>query len=209
MTQANPREAVAVFMDERSLQKATDELLISGFDHADISVLSNHDDVKKSIGHDYANVREIEDDENVSHMAMVDTDSLTEAETALVAVPGFVGAMAMAGPTIAYGGSTMSIAGSAIIGGAAGALIGYFFAMQIARRHKQTIQDQIERGGIVLWVHTADEAHERTACDILQRQGAKDVHVHDSRRAGHKMKFRPLLDRLAGIPVEPDKAPAK
>lgn len=36
------REAVGVFHDERTLQAAADDLLVAGFDRADLSLLAGH-----------------------------------------------------------------------------------------------------------------------------------------------------------------------
>ncbi len=43
------REAVGVFMDEKSYQAAVDDLLSSGFDHADISLLAAEPTVQQKL----------------------------------------------------------------------------------------------------------------------------------------------------------------
>ena len=41
------------------------------------------------------------------------------------------------------------------------------------------LQEQLDRGGLLLWVHTRDAAHEERATEILRRHSGRDVHVHD------------------------------
>ena len=41
------------------------------------------------------------------------------------------------------------------------------------------MQEQLDHGGLLLWVRTTDPDHEEHAMTILKRNGAEDVHVHD------------------------------
>jgi hypothetical protein len=47
------REAVGVFGDADAMQKAIEELLRSGFKHADLSLLASEETVDKKLGHKY------------------------------------------------------------------------------------------------------------------------------------------------------------
>jgi hypothetical protein len=47
------------------------------------------------------------------------------------------------------------------------------------KRHADWLQEQLERGGILLWVRTADDAQVRLALEILGRYAAHDIHVHE------------------------------
>lgn len=42
------------------------------------------------------------------------------------------------------------------------------------------LHEQVERGGIVLWVALRDPSREGVAREILSRFGASDIHVHDA-----------------------------
>ena len=61
------REAVGVFGDADAMQKAIEDLLSSGFKHADLSLLASEETVDKKLGHKYKKVIEIEDDAAVPH----------------------------------------------------------------------------------------------------------------------------------------------
>jgi hypothetical protein len=47
------------------------------------------------------------------------------------------------------------------------------------KRHADWLQEQLDRGGVLLWVRTPGEAEERKALDILTRYSAHDVHIHE------------------------------
>src|SRR3546814_20569860 len=69
MPTSSLREAVGVFQSENALQLAADELLISGFDRADLSLLADARTVEQKLGHAYRCMTEIEDDPTVPKRA--------------------------------------------------------------------------------------------------------------------------------------------
>ncbi|MBI1985945.1 MAG: hypothetical protein HYS64_04570, partial [Rhodospirillales bacterium] len=73
------REAVGVFHDAESLEDAIEELMVAGFDRAEISLLAGEKAVVEKLGHRYKKVEELEDDPNVVRAAYVERDSLVEA----------------------------------------------------------------------------------------------------------------------------------
>ncbi len=78
------REAVGVLQDEPSLQAAVDELLISGFDRSDISVVAGRCSVERKLGTMYGNVADLEGGPEAPITASVGCDSRTEAKAAVV-----------------------------------------------------------------------------------------------------------------------------
>lgn len=173
-----PREAVAVFETEADLQAAIDELLSSGFDRAEISMLASEHTVEERLGHRYEKVTQLEDDPQVPRAVYVSGESLGDAEGSLIGAPLYFGATAAAGAILVSGGTVAAaIAGAAVAGGA-GAVIGSLLATLLGRRHADHLQEQLERGGLLLWVRTWDAGDERRAVDILARHSGRDVHVH-------------------------------
>jgi len=179
MALASMREAVGVFGDQKSLRAAADELMISGFDRADLSILSRQKKVELRLGHSYERVSELEDDPNVATRAYIGSDSLIEAKAVIVMIPCFIGAVGAAGAVTASGGTTFETLLWAGIAGIGGALVGSIFAGIVASRQNAYVDEQLDHGGIVLWVRTIDAEHEKRACEILERSDASDVHVHD------------------------------
>jgi hypothetical protein len=173
---AKVREAVAVFDDVSSLESAVDELRSAGFAQADISLLAADDAVERKLGHMYQRVEELEDEPRAPRTAFVSTKKLGEREDRLV------GSLTVL-PTVLAAGTVVASAGAvaaAIVGTAlAGALLGTVFTHWMDQRHADWLQGQLDRGGILLWVRTPDEAAERKALAILTRYSAHDIHLHE------------------------------
>jgi outer membrane lipoprotein SlyB len=86
-------------------------------------------------------------------------------------------------PTLIAAGTVVASAGAvaAAIAGTAvtGALIGKVLARWMDKRHAAWLEEQLDRGGILLWVRTADETEARLALEILSRYAAHDIHIHE------------------------------
>lgn len=200
MANANIREAVGVFGDIASLRSAADTLMVSGFDRADLSVLASPRNVEDGLGHSYISVSELEDDPFVATRAYFGPDSLIEGATALIGVLLFAGAVAGAVPAIANDGDTGSIIFGTMIGAGVGGAIGGIGAYLAKRLYAGNLQAQLDHGGIPLWVRTTDGDHELKACEILRRESARDVHVHNRPALEETDAIYGFLHRLAGIP---------
>jgi hypothetical protein len=79
----------------------------------------------------------------------------------------------------ATGGGTLVAAGvtAAAVGavGGVGALLGKAYG----KSQHTFLREQLERGGILVWVRTPDPAAEERAQFILRKYSAHDVHVHE------------------------------
>ena len=117
------REAVAYFENGENLEAAIDELLRSGFDRAEISLLASERAVEDQLGHRYDRVSELEDDPTVPRTFYVPTESVGGAEGALIATPLYLAALSAIGGVVASGGSLLALlVGTIAAGGAGGAL---------------------------------------------------------------------------------------
>jgi hypothetical protein len=61
--------------------------------------------------------------------------------------------------------------GGAVLVGALGSLM--------HRHYARRVEEQLARGGLLLWVNVRDPAQENTALEILGTHPAHDVHVHE------------------------------
>jgi hypothetical protein len=91
----------------------------------------------------------------------------------------YVGAVAAAGGIVASGGTLAGAIVAAALAGGAGGVTGTILAKLIEYHHADHLQEQLDHGGLLLWVRTRDGAHEARALEILARHSARDVHVHD------------------------------
>ncbi|WP_417260595.1 hypothetical protein [Celeribacter sp.] len=172
-------EAVGVFETFDSFQKAFYDLRMVGFSRFDLSVLGSENALKEKFGAAYLSTKDIEDDPHVPRAAFVSEEAIGELEGMVVGgaffIPSYIAMAAMA----AAGATAAGTAAAVAIVGLPAAAIGVLLARRVQQHHKDYYADQIEKGGILLWVRVADERHEKLAIDILKGHSGKDVHVHD------------------------------
>lgn len=172
------REAVGVFHHSEDLQAAIDALLQSGFHRAELSLLASDQAVSQKLGHRYRKVSSLEDDPAVPRAAYVSPEAIAGAEGGLIGVLMYVGAMAAAGAIVASGGTLAAAILGAALSGGAGGVIGSLLASWLGEEHGRALQDQVDRGGLLLWVRTWDAADEERAMRILKAHSGDHVHVH-------------------------------
>jgi hypothetical protein len=172
------REAVAVFKTAESLQDVVDELQNSGFDRAALSLLAGAKTVDEKLGHAYRKVADLEDDPAVPRTCYVSPESIGGAEGALVGSLLYVGALAAAGAVVASGGTLAVTIAAAALSGGVGGLIGSVLAKLVGDHHAQFLQEQLDHGGLLLWVRVWNPEEETRAIEILKKHSGSDVHLH-------------------------------
>lgn len=195
---ATRREAVGVFHELAPFKDAVDELTSSGFDRADLSLLASEAAVQQKLGHAYHRLGELEGDVSVPRAAYADDHSIAEARTGAIGGLAYIGAVAAAGVVVASGGGlAAAIAGAALAGGGGG-LLGSLAARFIGEKHAENLQGQLDKGGLLLWVNTADAEDEQRALKILRKHGAEHVQVHEL-----PVSDDPDANPLSGITIDP------
>jgi outer membrane lipoprotein SlyB len=171
------REAVGVFHDSDSFQEAIDELLDSGFDRAELSLLASEHAIEAKLGHRYRKVAELEDDPRVPRTAYISLESIGDAEGGLIGGLMYIGAVVAGGAAVASGGTLAGAFLAAAMAGGAGGLFGSALAKLIDYHHADYLERQLDKGGLLLWVRTRDLEHEQRAKRILEHHSGEDVHV--------------------------------
>jgi hypothetical protein len=170
----------------------------AGFDRAELSLLAGERAIEDRLGDAYRRVQELEDDSTVPRAAYVSNHSLAEGRTGVIGGLAYIGAVAGAGAVVASGGTLAAAIAATAIAGGGGGLIGSWAARFLGRDRAQSLQSQLDRGGLLLWVHVRDQEHERRATEILTKNGAEDVHVHDIPGA-----LDPADNPLTGVELDP------
>jgi hypothetical protein len=172
------REAVGVFHNAEEMEAAIEELEESGFDRAEISLLASQAAVHEKLGHAYADAKSLEDSTLAPRTAFVSTEAIGDAEGAVLGGLIYVGALVAAGTVVASGGSFGALLAATAVGTASGGLVGGTLAALVGKQHADSLQEQLDRGGLLVWVRTPTEADENRAVDVLKRNKASDVHLH-------------------------------
>jgi hypothetical protein len=172
------REAVGIFHRAEDFQEAIDELLSSGFHRAELSLLASQSAVAEKLRHHYRETSALADDPEAPRAAYVSTEAIGDAEGALIGGLFYVGATLAAGAVLASGGTLAAAIAATAAAGGAGGLIGSVLARRVGDHHGRYLQEQIERGGLLLWVHLRDDRIEERAVRILEAHCGENVHVH-------------------------------
>lgn len=172
-------EIVGVFDSDAKMQKAIDQLLISGFNHADVTLLASEETIEKTPDLAWHTSQHLEDDPETPRAAYVSPESFGDAQGALIATLIYIGAVGTAGLIIGgsgpLGGAIVTIAVAGGLGGAVGTLL----ARILKKHHAHDLADHLARGGLLLWVRTPSAFKQARATEILRQYGATDVHAHD------------------------------
>lgn len=171
-------EAVGIFHRTEDFQNAIDDLLSSGFDRAELSLLASESAVTAKLGRHYRKTSLLADDPSVPRAAYVSIEAIGDAEGALIGGLFYVGATLAAGAVVVSGGTLAAAIAATLLAGGAGGLIGSVLAHWVGDHHGRYLQEQIERGGLLLWVHTRNFEDEERAVRILKSHCGDDVHVH-------------------------------
>jgi hypothetical protein len=170
------REAVGIFDTPKKLFEAADALERAGFDHAAISLMGRAKDVESKLGDHYKRA-EGPGDGN-SRIAYIPPESVGDGQGFLASVLIYVGAVAATGAIVASGGSAIATILAAAAGGGAGGLVGTGLARLLGHNYTHYLQEQLNQGGLVLWVRTPTPEDERRAVEVLQHHSGQAVHVH-------------------------------
>jgi hypothetical protein len=165
------REVVALFDDTTALDAAVYALETHGFDRAAFSLLASEEAVAQKLGHRYQQVKEVEDDSRIPRDTFFSRVSRIEAEYLPAPALASVGFLALVG---------IGTGLPAIIAASGGALIGAVIGRVIHQQHATRVQEQLARGGLLLWVNVRNAREEIMALEILRTHSAHDVHAHEN-----------------------------
>jgi len=171
-------EAVGVFDTFKDLQSAFYDLRMVGFSRYDISMLAQQSVLEEKLGKAYWRASELEDDPDAPRAAFVSEEGIGELQGMIGGgfffLGSFIALAAMLTPASTIAASIAAIA----IGGSPGVVIGTLLARRVGKHHKDYYANQIEHGGILLWVRVKDKEHEDLAVKIMKGHSGCDVHVH-------------------------------
>jgi hypothetical protein len=170
------KEAVGLFKTVDDLQAAIRDLEGIAFPRQDISVMGKRKDLEKVFGSKTVCPELAMDHPETPRQAPSRPEEQTIGTAAIVGVPAYVGAMALA---ITAGAVTFpAMIGAAVIGGIGGGTLGAVLSKIWGGRYNRHIEEQIRKGGLLLWVRTPDKEKEELAKHILISNGGYDVHIH-------------------------------
>jgi hypothetical protein len=172
------REVVGIFQAAESLESAIDELLSSGFDRAEISLLASEQAVVDKLAHRYRRASDLMDADCIPRSMFVSSAAIGDAKGGLIGGLVYVGATLAGGMVVVAGGALVPVLIATIAAGGAAGLVGSLLAGRVGRQHAAYFDSQIEHGGLLLWVRAWTVHDEERAIRILAKHGAEKVHAH-------------------------------
>jgi len=169
------REVVGVFADAQALDAATSDLLAARFEEAQISLLAGEKAIVEKLGHKYERIEELEDDPKAPRILYRAFD---RKKTVILGSLAAIGALATGGALFAGGAALVAALGGGVIGAEAGAFLGGVLGDFVDDRHAADLKNQLDHGGLLLFVRTRDDAEESVAKEILNKHSGRDVHAH-------------------------------
>jgi hypothetical protein len=169
-------QVVAVFHDPLNLDAAVEALIERGFDRQDVCLLASEASVEEKLGHRYERVEELEDSAEAPRIACRTLGDVADTERTIANVLTFLPTIVAAGTVVASAGVVAAaVAGTAI----SGALLSTALARWIDQAHADHLREQLEHGGLLLWVNAPTAEKQGIALRLLQEHAASDVHLHD------------------------------
>jgi hypothetical protein len=172
------REAVARFADPKKLEQAVSDLQSHGFNRADISFIARAGTgVSGELAKDYADTRQAEDDPHAPQEAAIDSSDVRQGRTLATSMAAVIASFAAAGFTVATGGGAAIAAGAAVAAGVGIGAVGAALGWKAGDSEHKFFDEQLERGGVLLWVRTPDAAAEERALTVLCACDGYDAHI--------------------------------
>lgn len=168
-------EVVGVLKNEANLENTIDHLLTSGFDQSEISLLATERSVVEKLGHRYNKLSSLEGNSAVPRIAYVASENLSVAKGALIGGFLYVGTFAVASVVLAMGWPLPFIVAGGFLGAVGGGLIGLALGQFVEANHADYLQEQLEHGGLLLWVRARDRERETKAMKIMKSHHARDI----------------------------------
>lgn len=197
------REVVGVFHDAQAMEKAADALAAAGLFENKINFLGAREAIETKLGGKYEPVEKMVDDPKVTGKAFVPRANREVATAAVFGLPIYVAAMAGSLAVLATGGAAAMALAAAAGGAGLGAGIGALLAYSFDEGHSEKLAQEIEAGGLLVWVEVNDDKEEEIAQRILREHGATHVYAHSIERSW-TTKDIPFSDANPDPLLEPD-----
>jgi hypothetical protein len=174
------REVTGVFHSRKALDAAVQDLLVAGYDRADIDVSASPDELQRRLNYQSIPPADLADIPTAPRQPFVGEDDVLGTDAVVGSVVGCAAALAIVYYLVTRNIGALSavlfaaLCGFVVSGGAV------FWARRRLRRERARGLERLsEAQGLVIWVRVHSEEKETEAQEFLLRHGAEAVHVHE------------------------------
>lgn len=180
LEQVRSREVAGVFHSRKALIDAADDLLVAGFDRADIDVSASFDELQRRLNYQSIPPADLADIPTAARQPLIDQGDVLTTDAVVGSLAGCIGAVAMAYFLIIRGMAPLSVG---IVSVLTGLVVGGVAVLVVRRRLQRErvrgLEKLAEAHGLLIWVRVQSPEKEAEAQEILARHGAEAVHVHE------------------------------
>lgn len=180
LEQVSSREVTGVFRSRKALIDAADDLLVAGFDRADIDVSASFDELQRRLNYQWIPPADLADIPTAARQPLIDEGDVLTTDAVVGSLAGCIGAVAMAYFLIIRGMAPLSVG---IVSVLTGLVVGGVAVLVVRRRLQRErvrgLEKLAEAYGLLIWVRVQSPEKEAEAQEILARHGAEAVHVHE------------------------------
>jgi hypothetical protein len=174
------REVTGVFHSRKALIAAAEELLVAGFDRADIDVSAPLDELQRRLNYSIIPAAELADLPTTPRQPYMGEDDAFGSGAVVGSVAGCATAVGVAFYLVAQGMRPISVGILAVLSGIIVAGVAVLWARRrLQRERAQGLEKLSEAQGLLIWVRVRTPEQEAQAQEILVRHGAEAVHVHE------------------------------
>jgi hypothetical protein len=180
LEKARTREATGVFHSRKALDAAVQELLVAGYDRADIDVSASPDELQRRLNCRSIPPEDLADVPTAPREPFVGEDDVIITDAVFGGVVGCAAALAI-GYYLATRniGPLSAVLFAALCGFVVGGGAVFWARRRLRRERARGLERLSEAQGLVIWVRVHSEEKETEAQEFLLRHGAEAVHVHE------------------------------
>ena len=180
LEKARTREVTGVFHSRKALDAAVQDLLVAGYDRADIDVSASPDELQRRLNYQSIPPEDLADIPTTPREPFVGEDDVIITDAVAGSVVGCAGALAI-GYYLATRniGPLSTVLFAALCGFVVGGGAVFWARRRLRRERARGLERLSEAQGLIIWVRVHSEEKETAAQEFLLRHGAEAVHVHE------------------------------
>jgi hypothetical protein len=180
LEQVRSREVTGVFHSRKALIDAADDLLVAGFDRADIDVSASFDELQRRLNYQSIPPADLADIPTAARQPLIDQGDVLTTDAVVGSLAGCIGAVAMAYFLIIRGLAPLSVGSVSVLTGLVfGGVAVLVVRRRLQRERVRGLEKLAEAHGLLIWVRVQSPEKEAESQEILTRHGAEAVHVHE------------------------------
>jgi hypothetical protein len=199
LDQVRTREVTGVLHSREALIAAAEELLVAGFDRADIDVSASLDELQRRLNYQSVPPEDLVDLPAAARQALMGDDDVLGTDAVVGSLAGCAAAVATAFVLVVKDVRPIPVAIISVLIGLVAAGTAVLLTRRRLRRERTLGLEKLsEAQGLLIWVRVRSPEKEAEAQEILMRHGGQAVHIHVIELAKRWRTFRSI--HCGGIP---------